>query len=158
MDNCMLFFHQPFLIFIDSWLTSWGPLEMRTQVSPWLSLSSNGVAESFSSLLLAILMVEEGTPSILAWKLHLQWLRDVFLCPWLFMIPRDTVDRPPLIDDILLTWDCTPWCSGISLSWFLLSMCESVSPKMVGADVFWIIQGELYPASHQHPSLSLGKA
>ena len=27
-DNCMLFFHQPFLIFVDSWLTSWGPLEM----------------------------------------------------------------------------------------------------------------------------------
>ena len=46
----------------------------------------------------------------------------------------------------------------LNIPWFLLSMCESVSPKMVGADVFWIIQGELYPASHQHPSLSLGKA
>ena len=27
-DNCMLFFHQPFLIFVDSWLTNWGSLEM----------------------------------------------------------------------------------------------------------------------------------
>ena len=27
-DNCMLFFHQPFLIFVDSWLTSWDPLKM----------------------------------------------------------------------------------------------------------------------------------
>jgi len=61
----MLFFHQPFLIFVDSWLTSWGPLEMQTQVPPWLSLSSNGVAESSSSLFIsdtpAILIVEEGT-------------------------------------------------------------------------------------------------
>ena len=29
IDNCMLFFHQPFLIFVDSWLTSWGSLEMQ---------------------------------------------------------------------------------------------------------------------------------
>ena len=28
-DNCMLFFHQPFLIFVDSWLTNWGSLEMQ---------------------------------------------------------------------------------------------------------------------------------
>jgi len=60
----MLFYHQPFLIFIDSWLTSWGPLEMQTQVSPWLSLSSNGVAES-SSLFVndtpSVLMIKEGT-------------------------------------------------------------------------------------------------
>jgi hypothetical protein len=33
-DNCMLFFHQPFLISIDPWLMSWGSLEMQTQVSP----------------------------------------------------------------------------------------------------------------------------
>ena len=107
-----------------------------TQVPPWLS---NDVAESCCLIVndtLAVLMVKEGTSLVFAWKLHLRWLRDVFLCPWLFMIPWDTVDRPPLIDDILLTRDCTPWCSGISLSWFLLSTCESVSPKMIGADVF----------------------
>ena len=28
-NNCMLFFHQPFLIFVDSWLMSWGSLEMQ---------------------------------------------------------------------------------------------------------------------------------
>jgi len=63
-DNCMLFFHQPFLILINSWLMSWGPLEMQTQVPPWLSLSSNGVAESYSLFVSdtpAILIVEEGT-------------------------------------------------------------------------------------------------
>ena len=44
---------------------SWGPLEMQTQVPPWLSMSSNGVAESSSSLFVSdtqgILIVEEGT-------------------------------------------------------------------------------------------------
>jgi hypothetical protein len=34
MDNCMLFFHQPFLISVVSWLTSWGSLETQTQVPP----------------------------------------------------------------------------------------------------------------------------
>jgi len=61
----MLFFHEPFLIFVDSWLMSWGPLEMQTQVPPWLSLSSNGMAESSSSLFVSdtptIFIVEEGT-------------------------------------------------------------------------------------------------
>jgi hypothetical protein len=33
-NNYMLFFHQPLLIFVDPWLTSWGSLEMQTQVSP----------------------------------------------------------------------------------------------------------------------------
>ena len=65
MDSCMFFFHQPFLIFVDSWLMTWGPLEMQTQVVPWLSLSSNGMAESSSSLFVsdtpAILIVEEET-------------------------------------------------------------------------------------------------
>ena len=82
-SNCMLFFHQPFLIFVDPWLTSWGSLEMQTQVPPW---SSNGVAESCSSLfvsdMLAILMIKERSSLVLVWKLHLQWPRDVFLCPW----------------------------------------------------------------------------
>ena len=70
----MLFFHQPFLIFVDSWLMSWGPLEMQIQVPPWLSLSSNGMVESsslFVSDMPAILIVEEGTSLEFACKLHL---------------------------------------------------------------------------------------
>jgi hypothetical protein len=47
-----------------------------TQVSPWLSSSSSGMAESYSSLFIsdmpAVLMVEDGTSLVLAWKLHLQ--------------------------------------------------------------------------------------
>ena len=82
MDNCMLFFHQPFLIFVDPWLTSWGSLEMQTQAPPWLSLSSSGMVESYSSLFVidtrAVLMIKEGTSLEFAWKLHLQWLRGVF--------------------------------------------------------------------------------
>ena len=70
-DNCMLFFHQPFLISIDSWLMSWGSLEMQTQVPPWLS---SGVAESYSSLFVsdlpAVFMVKEETSSVLVWNLH----------------------------------------------------------------------------------------
>ena len=60
----MILFHQPFLIFVDPWLTSWGSLEMQTQISAWLSLSSNGMAESsslFVSDMPAILIVEEET-------------------------------------------------------------------------------------------------
>jgi hypothetical protein len=34
MDNCMLFFCQPLLIFVDFWLMSWGSLEIQTQVPP----------------------------------------------------------------------------------------------------------------------------
>jgi hypothetical protein len=34
IDDCLLFFHQHFLIFVDPWLTIWGSLEMQTQVSP----------------------------------------------------------------------------------------------------------------------------
>jgi hypothetical protein len=85
MDNCMPFFHQPFLISIDSWLMSCSSLEMQTQVLPWLSLASNGMSESCSSLFVsntpAILMVKEGTPLVLAWKLHLQWLEGCLLVP-----------------------------------------------------------------------------
>jgi hypothetical protein len=66
----MLFFHQSFLIFVDPWLTSWGSLEMQTQVPPWLSLSSSGMAESCSSLFvsdtLAALMIKEGTSLVFA--------------------------------------------------------------------------------------------
>jgi hypothetical protein len=51
-----------FLIFVCSWLTSWCSLEMQTQVPPWLSLSSNGVVESCSSLFVSdmppVLMVK----------------------------------------------------------------------------------------------------
>ena len=50
-DSCMIFSHQPFLIFVDSWLTGWCSLGMQTQVPPWLSLSSNGMVENCSSLL-----------------------------------------------------------------------------------------------------------
>jgi hypothetical protein len=41
------------------------------------------MAESCSSLFvsdtLAALMIKEGTSLVFAWKLHLQWLRGVFL-------------------------------------------------------------------------------
>jgi hypothetical protein len=72
-----------------------------TKVPPWLSFSSSGMAESYSSLFVSdtpvVLMVKEGTSLVLVWKLHLQWLKGVFWCPWLFTIPRDTVGRPPLM-------------------------------------------------------------
>jgi hypothetical protein len=78
------------LIFVDPWLTSWGSLEMQTQVSPWLSLSSSGMVESCSSLFVsdtpAILMVKEGTSLEFAWKLHLQWLRRCHVWPWLSLV------------------------------------------------------------------------
>ena len=68
-----------FLDFFDSWLTSWGSLEMQTQVPPWLS---NDAAESCSSLFVsdtpAALMIKERTSLVFAWKLHFQWLRGVF--------------------------------------------------------------------------------
>ena len=74
-DSFMFFSHQPFLIFVDSWLTGWCSLGMRTQVPPWLSLSSNGMAKTCSSLFIsdtpAVLMVKEGTSLVLVWKLHL---------------------------------------------------------------------------------------
>ena len=91
MDNFMLFFHQPFLIFVDSWLTNWGSLEMQLK------------------FLLDCLTA---------------WRRVVLLyllCLW--------------------TQWCTPWCSGISLSWSLLPMRELVPLKMMKAGIFWLIQG-----------------
>jgi len=48
-----------------------------------------GDANSSSSLIVFVL-----------WELHLQWLRGVFVWPWSFMALRDTVGRPPLIDDV----------------------------------------------------------
>ena len=39
----------------------------------------------------------------------------------------------------------------------LLSTCEIVFSKMMKAGIFWLKQGGLHPASHQHPSLSLRK-
>ena len=96
-DNCMLFFHQPFLIFVDSWLTSWYSLELQTWVPPWWSLSSSGMAESNTP---TVLMVDGRISLVFAWKLPLQWLRVVILQPWLFMVSRDTVGRPLLNDDV----------------------------------------------------------
>ena len=90
-------------IFLDfCWsLTSWGSLEMQTQVPPWLS---NDVAKSYSSLFVsdmpAVLMIKERSSLVLTWKLHLQWLGDVFGRPWSFMALRDTVINEPLIDDV----------------------------------------------------------
>jgi hypothetical protein len=46
---------------------------------------------------------------------------------------------------------------GISLSWSLLSMDELVFSKMIEGGIFWLIRGGLHLASHQPPSLSLGK-
>ena len=40
----------------------------------------------------------------------------------------------------------------------LLLTCELVFSKMMKAGIFWLIKGGLHPTSHQHPSLSLGKA
>jgi hypothetical protein len=66
MDNCMPFFHQPFLIFVDPWLMSWGSLEMQTQVPPWFS---NDLAKSCASLFIrdtpAILIVKKRTSLVL---------------------------------------------------------------------------------------------
>jgi hypothetical protein len=49
-DNCTLFFHQPFLDFCWFLVNELVFIEDATQVLPWLSLSSNGMAESYSSL------------------------------------------------------------------------------------------------------------
>jgi hypothetical protein len=46
---------------------------------------------------------------------------------------------------------------GISLFWSLLPMSELDFSKMIEASIFWLIQGGLHLASHQHPSLSPGK-
>ena len=135
---------------------NWCSLEMQTWVLPWWSFSYNGVAESFSSLLLAILMVEEGTSLILAWKLHLQWLRDVTLQPWLFMVFWKTVGSPPLIDvcwhkdacqAVMASCDPCPCCRCVR--WCLRRWWKKVSD--------WLIWGELHPASHRHPNLNFGK-
>ena len=40
----------------------------------------------------------------------------------------------------------------------LVANAELVPSKMMKVDIFWLIQGGFHPASHQHPSLSLGKA
>ena len=154
----MLFFHQPFLIFVDSWLTSWGSLEMQTQVPPWLS---NGVGgELFFFVCWQYASHLDGQRRNLigtAWKLHLQWLRDVVSRPG-HLRPYETPSTDLIDYWCLLTQWCTPWCSGISLSWSLLPMRELVPSKMIRACIFWLIKGGFHPASHQHPSLSLGKA
>jgi hypothetical protein len=61
-----------FYWFLDDELMFIGDI---TQVPPWLSLSSSGMVERYSSLFVsdtpAVLMVEEGTSLVLAWKLYL---------------------------------------------------------------------------------------
>jgi hypothetical protein len=95
----MIFFRQPFLIFVDSWSTNWYSLEMQTRVPPWLSLSSNGMVKSSSSCLSVICQ-----PSWWSrkephwWKLYLKWLRDVILQLWLFIVSWDIVGSLPMID------------------------------------------------------------
>jgi hypothetical protein len=115
-----------------------------TQVLPWLS---NGVAESYSSLFIsytpAVLKIKESTSLVFAWKLHLQWHRGVF---YVTMVVHEHTrhNRQWTIDWwCLLARECTPWCSGISLSWSLLLTCELVFLKMMKADVFWLIRGGL---------------
>ena len=107
------------------------------------------------AILASILMIKEGTSLVLAWKLHLQWLRVVFVQPWLW--PYETLWQT--IDQwCLLAQECMPWCGGIPSSWSLLSTCKPVLSKMMKAGIFWLIRGGLHLASHHHPSLSLRKA
>jgi hypothetical protein len=82
-DSCMIFFHQPLLIFfIESWLTNQCSLEIKTRVLPWWSLSSSGMAKSCSiNDTPSVLMIKEGASLIFACRLHLQWLRDIILQP-----------------------------------------------------------------------------
>ena len=94
-------------------------------VLPWLS---NDVAESCSSLFvsdtLAVLKIKEWISLVFAWKLHLQWPRDVF---WVTMVVLGLTrhNRQWIIDWwCLLARECMPWCSGISLScpcWWCVS-------------------------------------
>jgi len=88
-----------------------------TQVLPWLS---NSVAESCSSLFVsdmpAVLKIKEWTSLVFVWKLHLQWPRDVF-CVTMVILGLTRHNRQWTIDWwCMLAQECTPWCSGISLS------------------------------------------
>jgi hypothetical protein len=84
---------------VGSWSTNWYSLEMQNRVPPWLSLSNNGVVKSCSSCLSMIRQPSWWSRKELHWwKLHLTWLRDVILQPWLFMVSQDIVSSPPMID------------------------------------------------------------
>ena len=101
MDNFMLFFHQPFLISIHSWLTNWCSLEMQLKFFLDCLMAWRKV------VLLCLLAIRQ--PS---WRskneLHL-CLRESFIFndlemsfvwPWLFSDLRDTICSEPLIDDV----------------------------------------------------------
>jgi hypothetical protein len=142
-------------------LGRWIDVHWRCKLKFLLDLFSNGVVKSCSSLFVndtpTVLMVKKGTSLVLIWDLHLQWLRDIILQSWLFMISWDIVGNPPLID---VCWHQDA-CHGVMASrhpyhccwcarWCLRRWWKQVSD--------WLIRSMLHLASHQHPSLNLGKA
>jgi len=61
----MLFFHQPFLIFVEYWLTNWGSLEMQLKFLPdCLTAWQN--SSLFVNDTPTILMVKEGISLVFA--------------------------------------------------------------------------------------------
>jgi hypothetical protein len=153
----MIFFHQRVLIFDDSWLMNWYSLEMQTHVPPWLSLFYNGVVKRCSSCLSVIRQASWWSRKKPHWwKLHLKWIRDVILQPWLFLVSRDIVGNPPMIDvcwhkdgchDVVACSHPCHYCWHAR--WCLRRWWKQVSD--------WLMWEKLHPTSHYHLSLSFGK-
>ena len=155
----MLFFHQPFLIYVDSWLTNWCSLEMQLKFFLDCLMALQKV------LLLCLLAIRRPSwrsKNELHWCLRESFifndLEMSFVWPWLFSDLRDTICSEPLIDDVcwhenvrhdVVASHCLGPC------WRHARWCFQRWWKQAYS---WLIQGGLHPASHQNPRLSLGKA
>ena len=158
----MLFFNQPFSIFVDSWLMNWGSLEIQLK----FLLDCLYLLAAWQRVLLLCLLALHQPPWWSSKELH--WcLRESFISndlgvsfvwPWSFTALQDTVGSEPFIDDVcwhenvrhdVVASHCLGPC------WWRARWCFQRWWKQVYS---WLIQGGLHPASHQNPSLSLGKA
>ena len=97
----MLFFHQPFLISVDSWLTNWCSLEMQ------LKFFLDCLTAWWKVLLLCLLAIRQPSwrsKNELHWCLRESFifndLEMSFVWPWSFLDLRDTIGSEPLIDDV----------------------------------------------------------
>ena len=132
----MLFFHQPFLIFIDSWLMNWGSLEMQ------LKFLLDCLMAWWRVVLLCLLTIRRSSwwsKKEPHWYLHESFISNglgMSSCAHDFMRHY----RQTSINYWrLLARECTPRCSD----WRWWKQASD-----------WLIWGELHPTSHQPSSLS----
>ena len=138
MDNCMLFFHQPILIFINSWLSCW--VHWRCKLKFLLGCLCPLMAwRRFLLCLLAIRQLSWWSRKELHWNLHESFISNglgvSFVCSWSFTALWDTVGRPLIENvrhDVVASRHLGPYCRRASLSF------EDDESRCTRANTRWV--------------------